>query len=119
MPKSNAIIERLKISPCTAAELPYKPAMQKFGVKNRMLLQKIHVCGHRYRKGQTPHKPFITVYYLLGDINKAVDLFVKVNRDALSTVNFARNNYIHSGLPNGIGKKIIVKFKSYKLKETI
>lgn len=112
MRKPNAIIERLKISPCTADQLPYRPSLQKFSVKNRMLFQKIHISGHRYRKDQPQHRPFITVYYLLYDINIAVDIFVRINYDALATLDFTRNNHIHSGLPKGLAIKIIAEFKS-------
>lgn len=110
--KKNAIIEALKIEPQTAESLPYKPSPQKFGVKNRLLLQKIHVNSHRYRKNQTPHKQFVTVYYILGDVERAVELFVKINYEALSNLNFKGNNLLWSGMPKDIAKRIVAEFKS-------
>ena len=78
-------------------------------------MQKIHVNAHKYRKEQSPHRPFITVYYIIGDIDRAVDLFVEVNRDALSALDFTGNNLIHSGLPKNVAKKIVMKAKTFKV----
>ena len=115
MPRTNAIIERLKISPCTVKDLPYKPGIQKFSGENRMLFQKIHMSGHRYRKSGSPHRQFVTVYYVSEDIDRAVDLFVKINYDALSTLNFTGNNILWSGMPKNIAKKIVAKVKTFKV----
>ena len=78
-------------------------------------MQKIHVNAHKYRKGQPPHRPFITVYYIIGDIDRAVKLFVQVNSDALSTVNFARNNLLWSGIQKITAKKIVAEYKTFKI----
>ena len=109
--RQNKIIESLKIEPHTAETLPYKPSPQRFGVKNRSLLQKIHVSSHRNRTNQTPHQQFRTVYYLLGDVDRAVELFVKINHESLSNLNFKGNNLLWSGMPKNIAKKIVAEFK--------
>ena len=115
MVKANKIIDALKESPQTAESLPYKPSTYKLGVKNRMLFQKIHVAGHRNRRGQSPHKQFTTVYYLLGDTERAVELFVKVNYEQLSSLNFSTTNIIWSGLQKNMAKMVIVEFKRQNL----
>ena len=115
MVRINKIIEALKASPQTAESLPYKPSPQKFGVKNRMLLQKIHVAGHRNRVDQPPHKQFTTVYYLSGDAERAAELFVKVNCEQLSSLNFSTTNILWSGLPKNIAKLVMAEFKRQNL----
>ena len=112
MVKANKIIDALKESPQTAESLPYKPSTYKLGVKNRMLFQKIHVAGHRNRRGQSPHKQFTTVYYLLGDAERAVELFVKVNYEQLSSLNFTGNNLLWTGLQKNMAKLVVAEFKS-------
>lgn len=104
--RQNKIIDTLKLGPCTSDELPYKPSSHRFGVKNREILRKIRVSRRSGKCESGPYGTLKTVYYLNGGVNAAVTKFVKVNFDILTTVDFSGNNYIHGGLPKGMGSLI-------------
>lgn len=112
MIRINSIIERLKISPCTVKELPYKPTAHKLGIKNRGLLRKIHVNKRKCKMNGGPYGMLKTIYYLDGEEDEAVSKFVTENLEALKLTNFSGNNYLDSGLPKGLGSKIRKEFRN-------
>lgn len=99
----NAIIERLKLGPCTAKELPYRKG--GMGKQNRRRFLSINVCGKRTNNCARCGL-FTTVYYLPDDVDAAVKLFVELNAESLSRVNFSTNSMLDGGLPKHLAQKI-------------
>ncbi len=101
--RKNAIIERLKLGPCTGADLPYR--VGGMGVRHNNMVCQIKVCGKRnhsnYRCGA-----FKTVYYLEGDVDAAVNLFIVVNAKPLANLNLTTNSALDAGLPKEMAQKI-------------
>ena len=100
----NRIIERLEESPCTSTELPYRFAPCHMGRKNRGRVRQIRVARNRSKK--PGHGWFKTVYYLEGDEDRAVMKFAEVNAEALSGVDFRRNNVLTSGLSRELSQRL-------------
>lgn len=109
--RQNKIVERLRISPCTGDNLPYKPVIACLGIKNRKLLRKIHVTGRKTKMNGGPCGKLKTVYFLDGDLDEAVSEFVTANLEVLKLVDFSSNNHIADGLPRGLGSKIRIEFQ--------
>ena len=111
MTRSNAIIDALKVSPCSVEDLPYKPVLAQFGIKNRRMIRKIHVNGRKSKMNGGPFGRLKTVYFLEDDFEAAVSKFVTVNLEVLKLVDFSSNNHIADGLPRGWGSKIRKEFQ--------
>ena len=94
--KPNAIIESLKISPRTAAELPHKVGSVNMSLANHNLIRMIKVAGSKSKNRSQGH--FITVYYLEGDEDQAVQKFIEVNKDILKLIDFSHSKRLQSGL---------------------
>jgi hypothetical protein len=103
--RSNQIIESLKISPRTAAELPHKVSTCNMSLANHNLIRMIKPGGRRSKNRSQGH--FITIYYLEGDQDQAIQKFIDVNRDILETIDFSHSQRLQSGLSKEISKKII------------
>lgn len=110
MARKNQIIEALKIGPKSSEELPYKFLLSHMSAENAALCNKLTVVGRRSKvvKG---FGQFKTVYYLTGDINRAVEKFVDLNYDVLARINLDRTQGLHAGLPKGVGKLVINRFR--------
>ena len=92
--RKNKVIEILKQHPCTADMLPYGI---KSNIKQREFIFSIKVAGTRTNASNAGR--FKTVYYLIGDAYRAIQLFVDVNGDALDKLDFSSNTALDSGLP--------------------
>ena len=105
MTRSNAIIESLKISPHTAAELPHKVGAVNMSLANHNLIRMIKPAGSKSKNRSQGQ--FKTIYYLEGDEDQAIQKFIDVNRDILETIDFSHSQRLQSGLSKEISKKII------------
>lgn len=116
MRRTNAVIEAIKISPCSADELPYLPKIGQMGKEDMKLFRKIKVVGRSSKTKGPQRGTFKTVYFLDGNLDQAVSKFVDINFDLLSKIDFTKNNHLYSGLPKNMAKKIIAEFKSETFK---
>ena len=108
--KNNSIINALREGPKTIKELPYMPSSTHMSIDHAKLIRKIKVTG-RVNKSYGKSGNFKTVYYLKDDISAAINKFVEINGHILKGMNLKDTQGLHSGLPKGIGKMIIARFK--------
>ena len=103
--KKSKIIEILEAKPCTREELPYKHSISQMSQSNRGRIQKIRVFGKRTNNSFRCGK-FKTVYYLVGDENRAAEKFIKVNAETLTRLDLSRNSALDAGLHRDMSQKI-------------
>lgn len=101
--RKNAIIEKLKLGPCTAKELPYRKG--GMSARNRRRFCQIQVCGKRTHNNRRCGA-FKTIYYLVGDEDRAVALFIEANAVTLANLNLHINSALDVGLPKPMVQKI-------------
>jgi len=106
MAQKNAIIEILKKHPCTASELPYR-SISSISMTNRPTVRKIKVPGSRAAKS---HK-FLTVYYLAGDEDRAIEKFAETNMDTLKKMRWDGNNVLNSSIDRYISDRLKRRFQ--------
>jgi hypothetical protein len=114
MTRTNHFIEVLKDHPCVYTELPYKPGINSMSTESRQSIRRIRVSG---RKGThaAPYGHMQTVYYLDGDEDRAVELFVKVNVDMLKMLDLRRYTILDSGLPKEIARLVKDVMKAHHI----
>ena len=103
--KKSKIIEMLEAKPCTREELLYKHSISQMSQSNRGRIQKIRVTGKRTNRCFRCGK-FKTVYYLLGDEDRAAEKFLKVNAETLGKLNLSTNSMLDSGLNREMAQRI-------------
>jgi len=103
--KKSKIIEMLEAKPCTREELPYKHSISQMSQSNRGRIQKIRVTGKRTNRCFRCGK-FKTVYYLLGDEDRAAEKFLQVNEETLGKLNLSTNSMLDSGLNREMAQRI-------------
>ncbi len=101
---TNKIIKLLEDHPCTREEtiIPLSPC--RMSLKNRDRIRQIRVAGNR---SKTPGRGwFKTVYYLEGDEDRAVKMFIEVNAESLQGLDFSRNTVLDSGMSREMAQKV-------------
>jgi len=101
---TNKIIASLEESPRAYKELsgPLSPCRMSF--ENRGRVRKIQMAGNHSKK--PGRGKFLTIYYLAGDEDRAVAMFVEVNAAALSAVGMQKFSVIDSGLSCEMAHKV-------------
>lgn len=67
-------------------------------------VRQIRVAGNR---SKTPGRGrFKTIYYLAGDEDRAVKMFVEANAQSLSGLDLSRYSVLDSGLPREMAQKV-------------
>lgn len=109
---TNKIIKLLEESPRTYKELsgPISPCRMSF--ENRGRVRQIRMAGNRSKKPGRGR--FLTVYYLAGDEDRAVDRFVEVNNTMLSEINLSSFSVVDSGLSREMAQKTREEIKKGK-----
>ena len=102
--RSNQIIERLKEGPCINGNLPYRVSVRDMGLRNRQRVRRISIAGRKSSKRGIG--TLLTVYYLAGDEDRAIQLFAEVNAPALAQLDLSHNTLIDSALPHGMAQRL-------------
>lgn len=100
----NKIIQLLEEHPRTRQEInaPISPCRMSF--ENRDRIRQIRVAGNRSKK---PGRGwFKTIYYLEGDEDRAVKMFIEVNSESLRGLDLSRNTALDSGLSREMAQKV-------------
>lgn len=106
---TNSMFERLKQGPCAAKDLPYRGGYIPFMYRRRF--RRIKVCGKRTNTCNRTGR-FITVYYLEGDMARAVDMFVGVNAKPLAALDLSVNCALDNALPKDLVRMIKDRLRS-------
>lgn len=101
---TNKIIQLLEEHPCTRKEINAPISPCRMSIENRDRIRQIRVAGNRSKK---PGRGlFKTVYYLKGDEDRAVEVFIEVNAEPLQGLNLSRNTTLDSGLSREMAQKV-------------
>lgn len=101
---TNKIIQLLEEHPCTRKEINASISPCRMSIENRDRIRQIRVAGNR---SKTPgHGLFRTVYYLRGDEDRAVKMFIEVNAESLQGLDLSRNTALDSGLSREMAQKV-------------
>ena len=101
---TNKTIQQLEEYPRIYRELYGSISPCRMSFENRGRVRHIRMAGNRTKKPGRGH--FLTVYYLAGDEDRAVERFVEVNATMLSRLNFSGNTTLDSGLNREMAQKI-------------
>ena len=101
---TNKIITLLEESPRVYMELPGSISPCRMSFENRGRVRKIQMAGNHSKK--PGRGKFLTIYYLTGDEDRAVEMFVDVNAAELSKVSMKKFSVIDSGLSREMAQKV-------------
>jgi len=101
---TNKIIASLEESPRVYKELSGTLSPCRMSFENRGRVRKIQMAGNHSKK--PGRGKFLTIYYLAGDEDRAVAMFVEVNAAELSAVSTQQFSVIDSGLSREMAQKV-------------
>ena len=101
---SSKLIQCLESGPCTNAELPYRVSPCRLSIENINRVRQIRVAQNRTKK--PGHGKFLTVYYLEGDEDRAIERFIKVNKQSLKSINFSTYSTLDSGMSRKMSQAV-------------
>lgn len=101
---SSKLIQCLESGPCTNAELPYRVSPCRLSVEDINRVRQIRVAQNRTNKPR--HGKFLTVYYIEGDEDRAIERFISVNKQTLKSINFHTYSTLDSGMSRKMSQKV-------------